>query len=125
MKRRANLWLVLYGLASVIGGLGLGLALLLIPADLPLWTLLFPAYLVVSGVAICFHSRFSAEFFLCSGIGFLAWALSGLIEGGFGRFELYGLVGSLITIHGYWVLRRELANHRRNVGGGDAGSDVG
>ncbi len=111
-RNKINFWLLSYGLCSALAGVVFAAVLLSIPDGVPFYWYLFPLYLVLSGAAISFHHKYSAEFFLGSGLGLLTWAISGIIVRGFGRTELFGLLGSLISVHGYWVLKQELANHR-------------
>jgi len=111
-----NIWLLSYGACSLVAGAFLGLLALRLTGGVAGILGFFAAYLMLSGVLICAHSRYSPGLFLGSGLVLLVWSMYGIFTAGLGRTQLFGLLGSLITVHGFWVLQQELAkwNKRSN-----------
>ena len=113
----------MYGACSLAAGASLGLLALRLQGGSQWFLGAFGLYLLLSGIAICMHSRFSPVLFLVSGLVLLGWSLKGILAAGLGRAQLFGLLGSLITVHGYWVLQQELARRKRREAG-EAGTQV-
>jgi hypothetical protein len=104
-----NIWLLCYGGCSLVAGVFVALCALRVQGGAQWFLAVFGAYLVVSGIAICLHSRLSPVLFLLSGLILLSWSVSRILSAGLGRTQLFGLLGSLITVHGYWVLQEQIS----------------
>ena len=105
---RVSIWLLGYGACSITAGVGL-MALFFRLEGKPQWIVgVLGLYMLVSGIAIALHHRLSPLLFLVTGLSLLVLSLFAIFSEGYGRSQLFGLLGSLITVHGYWVLKQEL-----------------
>ena len=110
---RVNVWLFSYGSCSFVVGAYFLLLALRVPGPTQIFVGLFGAYMMFSGIAISLHHRHAHVLFLISGLVLLSWSIKGILSVGFARHETFSLLGSLIAIHGYWVLKDELEKYHR------------
>ena len=65
---------------------------------------------------------------LTTGLALLSLSLFGMLTEGYGRSTLFAVLGSLITVHGYWVLKQEVEKENisvaKNMGTGKKMSDT-
>ncbi len=103
-----NIWLLGYGTCSITAGAA-SIWLFLKLSNDSRWILGgLGLYMLISGIAIVFHHRRSPALFLTTGLLLLGLSLFGMFIDGYGRSQHFLVLGSLITVHGYWVLKQQV-----------------